>query len=124
MLCLRHDPACRTADHITTEPQLVFDLYRDAQILTSFPWLGALSGTRIIRQIGDDRTAMERNRTARVAPPRAHHRRYAATDTPQPDATCSTDSSDNFTAAWPPAICYDPNCSFPITPHSELRITH
>lgn len=49
MLCLRHDPTCRTADHITTEPQLVFDLHRDAQILTSFPWLGALSGTRIIR---------------------------------------------------------------------------
>ena len=54
---LRHlDAACASAgdlEHATTES---FNQHPDAEIITSFPGLGPLTGARVLAEIGDDRS--------------------------------------------------------------------
>ena len=54
------DAACAAAadlEHAVTES---FNLHPDAGIITSFPGLGALTGARVLAEIGDDRSRFQR----------------------------------------------------------------
>ena len=53
------DAACASAgdlEHAATES---FNLHPDAGIITSFPGLGALTGARVLAEIGDDRSRFQ-----------------------------------------------------------------
>ena len=53
------DAACAAAadlEHAVTES---FNLHPDAGIITSFPGLGALTGARVLAEIGDDRSRFQ-----------------------------------------------------------------
>ncbi|AII10881.1 transposase (plasmid) [Rhodococcus opacus] len=65
-LLLQLDAACQAADHLATETQRVFEQHPDGPILTSFPGLGALSGARILGEIGDDRARFTDARNLRA----------------------------------------------------------
>lgn len=49
------DAACTAADSLAEAVTAAFTDHPDAQIITSFPGLGPLSGARILAEIGDDR---------------------------------------------------------------------
>ncbi len=49
------DAACRAADDLAAATAEVFDQHPDADILTSFPGIGPLTGARVLGEIGDDR---------------------------------------------------------------------
>src|SRR6266700_2042263 len=54
---LRHlDAACASADDLEQAVTTSFDQHPDAGIITSFPGLGALTGARVLAEIGDDRS--------------------------------------------------------------------
>lgn len=50
------DAACRAADDLAEATAEAFDQHPDAQILTSFPGIGAVTGARVLAEIGDDRS--------------------------------------------------------------------
>lgn len=49
------EAACRACDDLAHEAEKLFQQHPDAQIITSFPGLGSLTGARILAEIGDDR---------------------------------------------------------------------
>jgi len=49
------DAACAAADGLEQAATQSFNLHPDAGIITSFPGLGALTGARLLPEIGDDR---------------------------------------------------------------------
>lgn len=48
--------ACTSADDLAAAAVESFDKHLDAQIITSFPGLGSLTGARVLAEIGDDRS--------------------------------------------------------------------
>jgi transposase len=53
---LRHfDAACAAADELAEAATDHFERHPDAEIITSFPGLGTLTGARVLAEIGDDR---------------------------------------------------------------------
>jgi transposase len=50
------DAAARNADELATAAIEQFDTHPDAQIITSQPGLGSLTGARVLAEIGDDRS--------------------------------------------------------------------
>jgi transposase len=48
--------ACQGADELATATTQRFDQHPDAEIITSLPGLGSLSGARVLAEIGDDRS--------------------------------------------------------------------
>lgn len=48
--------ACNAADDLAEASVELFEQHPDAAVITSFPGLGALSGARVLAEIGDDRT--------------------------------------------------------------------
>jgi transposase len=55
-LVLQLDAACRAADDLAEAAAAAFAQHPDAEILTSFPGIGPLTGARVLGEIGDDRT--------------------------------------------------------------------
>ncbi len=50
------DAACRNADDLAANAEAAFAAHPDAQIITSFPGIGGLTGARVLAEIGDDRS--------------------------------------------------------------------
>jgi transposase len=50
------DAACTNADELAAETSAHFDRHPDAEIITSLPGLGPLTGARVLAEIGDDRS--------------------------------------------------------------------
>jgi transposase len=50
------DAACAAADELAQAAIAHFERHPDAEIITSFPGLGNLTGARVLAEIGDDRT--------------------------------------------------------------------
>lgn len=50
------DAACTSADELAEAAVESFEAHPDAEIITSFPGLGSLTGARVLAEIGDDRT--------------------------------------------------------------------
>jgi transposase len=50
------DAACRAADDLAGAAAEAFDQHPDAEILSSFPGIGPLTGARVLGEIGDDRS--------------------------------------------------------------------
>ncbi|MEV4335390.1 transposase [Streptomyces sp. NPDC049597] len=55
-LVLQLDAAAQAADDLATTCAETFAEHEDAEIITSFPGLGELTGARILAEIGDDRS--------------------------------------------------------------------
>ena len=53
------DAACTSADNLEHAATESFNLHPDAGIITSFPGLGALTGARVLAEIGDDRSRFQ-----------------------------------------------------------------
>jgi transposase len=53
------DAACTSADDLEQAVTASFNLHPDAGIITSFPGLGALTGARVLAEIGDDRSRFQ-----------------------------------------------------------------
>ena len=53
------DAACAAADDLEDAAVESFNLHPDAGIITSFPGLGALTGARVLAEIGDDRSRFQ-----------------------------------------------------------------
>jgi transposase len=53
------DAACTAADDLEHAVTQSFNLHPDAGIITSFPGLGALTGARVLAEIGDDRSRFQ-----------------------------------------------------------------
>ena len=53
------DAACTSADDLERAAVESFNLHPDAGIITSFPGLGALTGARVLAEIGDDRSRFQ-----------------------------------------------------------------
>lgn len=51
--------ACTNADELTHKTETAFSQHPDAEIITSFPGLGTLSGARVLAEIGDDRSRFD-----------------------------------------------------------------
>ncbi|MET9584037.1 transposase [Streptomyces sp. NPDC006539] len=47
---------CTSADDLAAAAVESFDKHPDAQIITSFPGFGSLTGARVLAEIGDDRS--------------------------------------------------------------------
>jgi transposase len=50
------DVACTNAEELATDASAHFDQHPDAEIITSLPGLGSLTGARVLAEIGDDRS--------------------------------------------------------------------
>jgi transposase len=50
------DAACQSADDLQAAAEESFSQHPDAGIITSFPGIGALTGARVLAEIGDDRS--------------------------------------------------------------------
>jgi transposase len=55
-LVLQLDAACRAADDLAEAAAAAFAQHPDAEILSSFPGIGSLTGARVLGEIGDDRS--------------------------------------------------------------------
>ena len=53
------DAACAAAEDLERTAAESFNLHPDAGIITSFPGLGALTGARVLAEIGDDRSRFQ-----------------------------------------------------------------
>jgi transposase len=53
------DAACASADDLQVAATESFNQHPDAGIITSFPGLGALTGARVLAEIGDDRSRFQ-----------------------------------------------------------------
>ena len=65
-LIMQLDAACRAVDHLAEATAQAFTQHPDAEILTSFPGVGALTGARILAEIGDDRSRFAEARNLRA----------------------------------------------------------
>jgi transposase len=54
-LIMQLDAACRAADDLAAAAAAAFAEHQDAEILTSFPGIGPVTGARVLGEIGDDR---------------------------------------------------------------------
>jgi hypothetical protein len=54
-LLRQFDAACAAADELAEAASAHFEQHPDAEIITSFPGLGNLTGARVLAEIGDDR---------------------------------------------------------------------
>jgi transposase len=54
-LMMQLDAACRAADDLAEAAAAAFAEHPDAEILTSFPGIGPVTGARVLGEIGDDR---------------------------------------------------------------------
>jgi len=50
------DVACANAEHLAAAAVAHFEKHPDAEIITSLPGLGSLTGARVLAEIGDDRS--------------------------------------------------------------------
>lgn len=50
------EAACQSCDDLAEATETLFQQHPDAQIITSFPGLGTLTGARVLAEIGDDRS--------------------------------------------------------------------
>jgi len=50
------DAACANAEELAADASAHFDQHPDAEIITSLPGLGSLTGARVLAEIGDDRS--------------------------------------------------------------------
>ena len=75
------DTTCHSVDELATATEEVFLTHPDAEIITSFPGLSALSGARVLAEIDDDRSrfadcqgahGLRRRRTRDSASGRSH----------------------------------------------------
>lgn len=55
-LLKQFDAACTSADDLEAATTTAFAAHQDAEIITSFPGLGALTGARVLAELGDDHT--------------------------------------------------------------------
>ena len=55
-LIMQLDAACRAVEHLAQATEAAFTEHPDAEILTSFPGVGILTGARMLAEIGDDRS--------------------------------------------------------------------
>jgi transposase len=53
------DAACQSADDLQQAAEESFSQHPDAGIITSFPGIGALTGARVLAEIGDDRSRFQ-----------------------------------------------------------------
>jgi transposase len=53
------DAACASADDLEAAAVESFNQHPDAGIITSFPGIGALTGARVLAEIGDDRSRFQ-----------------------------------------------------------------
>ena len=53
------DAACTAAEDLEQAVTESFNLHPDAGVITSFPGLGALTGARVLAEIGDDRSRFQ-----------------------------------------------------------------
>ncbi len=53
------DAACQSADDLQQAAEESFNQHPDAGIITSFPGIGALTGARVLAEIGDDRSRFQ-----------------------------------------------------------------
>jgi transposase len=58
-LLKRLDTACANVEDLAEAAIKAFEEHPDAEIITSFPGLGSLTGARVLAEIGDDRTRFE-----------------------------------------------------------------
>lgn len=58
-LVLQLDAACRAADDLAEAAANAFGQHPDAEILTSFPGIGPLTGARVLGELGDDRARFD-----------------------------------------------------------------
>src|SRR6185369_2578638 len=79
-LALLHqlDAACASAEDLAAAAAEQFDRHPDAEIITSQPGLGSLTGARILAEIGDDRTRVS-GKAITVLHRRVKNQRLAAT---------------------------------------------
>lgn len=54
-LLLQLDAATRATEQLLTATEAAFRSHPDAEIITSFPGLGAITGARVLAELGDDR---------------------------------------------------------------------
>jgi len=64
------DAACRAADELAEAAAAAFAAHPDAEILTSFPGIGPVTGARVLAEIGDDRARFRDARGLRPMPVR------------------------------------------------------
>jgi transposase len=64
------DTACANADELATAAIEQFEAHPNAPIITSQPGLGALTGARVLAEIGDDRSRFADARASRPTPAR------------------------------------------------------
>ncbi|KAK1182140.1 IS110 family transposase [Streptomyces sp. NBS 14/10] len=55
-LLRQFDAACASADELEAATISSFEAHPDAEIITSFPGLGSLTGARVLAELGDDRS--------------------------------------------------------------------
>ncbi|MBW8796365.1 MAG: IS110 family transposase [Streptomyces sp.] len=55
-LLRQFDAACTSANDLEAATTTAFTTHQDAEIITSFPGLGALTGARVLAELGDDHT--------------------------------------------------------------------
>ncbi|MFJ5221238.1 IS110 family transposase [Streptomyces sp. NPDC088354] len=55
-LLRQFNAACTSADELEAATVAAFETHPDAEIITSFPGLGALTGARVLAELGDDHT--------------------------------------------------------------------
>jgi transposase len=91
------DAACAAAADLEQAVTESFNLHPDAGIITSFPGLGALTGARVLAEIGDDRSRFQVPKDSRPTPAPPPSPAPAARPDPSPAATSRT------TGSTPPA---------------------
>src|SRR3954463_744503 len=117
---LQPDAACRAADDLAAAAGEAFAQHPDADIVTSFPGIGPLTGARGLGEIGDDRSRFRDARGLKsyagsapitVASGKSlvvHHRKVKTSDWPQPATSGSSArsphprSNTTTTCAAPP----------------------
>ena len=60
------DAACTNAEELATDATNHFEQHPDAEIITSLPGLGSLTGARVLAEIGDDRSRFANTRALKA----------------------------------------------------------
>lgn len=60
------DAACTNADTLADATEQAFNQHPDAEIITSLPGLGRLTGARVLAEVGDDRSRFADPRTLKA----------------------------------------------------------
>ena len=87
------DAACASADDLEQAAIESFNQHPDAGIITSFPGLGALTGARVLAEIGDDRSRFPMPKASRPTPEPPPSPAPAARPGPSPTAGSRTTGS-------------------------------